>query len=105
MEGTVRPSHLRGPLGILDEGTKVARQGWPYLLFFLGLISVNLAVINFLPIPIVDGGLMLFLIVEKLKGSPVSARIQTAAFIVGIVLIGSIFLLTLYYDAGRILGG
>ena len=75
------------------------------MLFFLGLISVNLAVINFLPIPIVAGGLMLFLIVEKLKGSPVSARIQTAAFIVGIVLIGSIFLLTLYYDAGRILGG
>ena len=105
VEGTVRPSHLRGPLGILDEGTKVAQQGWAYLLFFLGLISVNLAVINFLPIPIVDGGLMFFLIVEKLKGSPVSARIQTAAFIVGIVLIGSIFLLTLYYDAGRILGG
>ena len=104
-EHTVKPSHLRGPVGIMDEGTKVARQGWPYLLFFLGLISVNLAVINFLPIPIVDGGLMVFLIIEKLKGSPVSARIQTAAFIVGLVLIGSIFLITLRYDIPRLFGG
>jgi len=103
-QGTVRPSHLRGPVGIVDEGTRVARQGWTYLLFFLGLISVNLAVINFLPIPIVDGGLMVFLIVEKLKGSPVNPRIQTAATVVGLALIASIFLMTLYFDIGRIMG-
>ena len=74
------------------------------LLFFLGLISVNLAVINFLPIPIVDGGLMVFLLVEKLKGSPVSPWIQTAATVVGLAVIASIFLMTLYFDIGRIMG-
>ncbi len=101
-QGTVKPEHLRGPIGIVHEGTRIAKQGWPYLMFFLGLISVNLVVINFLPIPIVDGGLMVFLIVEKIKGSPVSIRIQSAAMVVGLVMIAGIFLMTLWYDIGRI---
>ena len=100
---TIKLSHLRGPVGIAHEGTKVAQQGWTYLMFFLGLISVNLAVINFLPIPIVDGGLMVFLIVEKLKGSPVSPRIQVAATVVGLAMIASIFLITLFYDSSRLI--
>ena len=104
-QGTVPVKELRGPIGIAHIGTKVAKQGWSYLLFFLGLISVNLAVINFLPIPITDGGLMLFLVVEKIKGSPVSPRIQTAAFFVGLALIGSVFLITLFYDTTRLFGG
>ena len=103
-QGTVKPSHLRGPLGIADDGTSFAKKGWAYLMFFLGLISINLVVINFLPIPIVDGGLMVFLLIEKLKGSPVSVRVQTAATVVGLAMIGSVFLLTLFYDAKRLLG-
>lgn len=103
-QGTVKPSHLRGPLGIADDGSTFAKQGWSYLMFFLGLISINLVVLNFLPIPVVDGGLMLFLIIEKIKGSPVSARVQHAATIIGLTLIGSVFLITLFYDAKRLLG-
>jgi regulator of sigma E protease len=103
-QGTVKPSHLRGPLGIADDGATFAKQGWSYLMFFLGLISINLVVINFLPIPVVDGGLMLFLLIEKIKGSPVNARIQQAASIIGMTLIGCVFLLTLFYDAKRLLG-
>jgi regulator of sigma E protease len=103
-QNTVQFSHLRGPIGIVDEGTRVANQGVSYLLFFLGLISVNLAVINFLPIPIVDGGHMLFLLIEKLKGSPVSVRVQNLATIIGLMLIGSVFLITLYHDLSRIVG-
>lgn len=101
--GHVKAGHLRGPVGIVHIGTKVARQGWTYLLFFLGLISVNLVVINFLPIPIVDGGLMVFLIIEKLKGSPVGPRLQTAATMIGLILIGSIFLVTTYNDIARLI--
>jgi len=104
LQGTIRVSHLRGPVGIMHEGTRIAKQGWIYLIFFLGLISVNLAVINFLPIPIVDGGLMVFLIVEKLKGSPVSPRIHMAATVVGLALIASILLMTLFYDTARLIG-
>lgn len=104
-QGSVGVEHLQGPVGIVHTGTRVARQGGTYLLFFLGLISVNLAVINFLPIPIVDGGHMVFLLVEKLKGSPVSDRIQTAALYVGLALILSIFAMTFYYDIARIVTG
>jgi len=103
-QGSVPVNQLRGPVGIADEGARVAQQGLPYLLFFLGVISVNLAVINFLPIPIVDGGLMVFLIIEKIKGSPLSLRVQTAATVVGLLLIASVFLMTLFFDVNRIIG-
>ena len=105
VQGTVKVKQLRGPVGIVHEGTRIARQGWTYLVFFLGLISVNLAVINFLPIPIVDGGLMTFLIIEKLRGSPVSPRVHMAATVVGLTLIGSVLLLTLFHDTLRLFGG
>ena len=55
-QGTVQVDQLKGPVGIAHLGTMVAEKGLMDLLFFLGLISVNLAVINFLPIPIADGG-------------------------------------------------
>ncbi len=105
VQGTVKPKHLRGPVGITDEGTRFAKQGYPYLMFFLGLISVNLAVINFLPLPIVDGGLMVLLMIEKLKGSPVRAEIQAAITYVGLAVIGGIFLITLFYDVVRLVFG
>jgi len=102
IQGTVQVSHLRGPVGIVDEGRKVAEQGWAYLLFFLGLISVNLVVLNFLPIPVVDGGLMVFLIIEAVKGSPTNAKIQTAATLAGLALIGCLFILVTFNDIYRI---
>jgi len=104
IQGSVKMFHLRGPVGIVDEGVKVAQRGYPYLLFFLGLISVNLAVINFLPIPIVDGGHIVFLIIEKIKGSPVGPKVQTWASIAGLCVIAFIFLTTLYFDVGRLFG-
>lgn len=104
VQGRVDHRELRGIVGIADEGTRIAKQGGTYLLFFLGLLSVNLAVMNFLPIPILDGGQMLFLLIEKLKGSPVSIRVQEIATYVGLALIGSLLLVTLYYDTGRLLG-
>mgnify|MGYP005841432663 CR=1 FL=1 len=100
---TVPVSELRGPVGIFHIGTQTAQKGWTYLLFFLGLISVNLVVINFLPIPIVDGGLMVFLIIEKLKGSPVHPKVLAAANYVGLALIGSVMLMTFYFDITRLL--
>ncbi len=102
---SVKVKHLRGPVGIVDAGVNVASRGWPYYLFFLGLISINLAVINFLPLPIVDGGLMVFLIIEKLRGKPAGERVQTAAMIVGLVLIASVFLVVTYNDIARIFTG
>jgi regulator of sigma E protease len=105
MQRTVQVEHLRGPIGIVDEGTRIARGGWSYLFYFLGLLSINLAVINFLPIPIADGGHAVFLLAEKIKGSPVSARVQVGAMYVGLLLIGGIFLLVTYHDLVRLVPG
>lgn len=98
VRGSVKVSHLKGPVGIAELGTRAAKRGMAYLLMVLGIISVNLAVLNFLPIPILDGGLFLFLIIEKIKGSPVSERIQIVATYVGLFIIGSLFVVTFYND-------
>lgn len=105
IQGDVKIYNLRGPVGIIDTGTQVAQQGFPYLLFFLGLISVNLAVINFLPIPIVDGGHMVFLAWEKITGKPPSEKVQIYSLYVGLGLIGFVFLATFYFDVMRIITG
>lgn len=102
--GTVAVRELHGPVGIVHVGTRVADRGFMYLLFFLAMISVNLAVLNFLPLPIVDGGLFLFLVYEKLRGRPPSVAFQNAATIVGLFLIAGVFLLASYNDVLRLLG-
>jgi regulator of sigma E protease len=104
-QGSVPADKLSGPVGIVHQGTIIAEGGWEYLLFFLGLISINLAVINFLPIPITDGGLAVFLFAEKIKGSPVSARVQTAAMVAGLAVLGCVFLFVTYNDLLRIYKG
>lgn len=103
--GSVAVDQLRGPVGIVHLGVQVADRGLLYLLFLLAVISVNLAVINFLPLPIVDGGLFLFLIYERFVGRPPSLAFQNAATIVGLVLIAGIFLLTFYNDLSRLITG
>jgi regulator of sigma E protease len=75
-----------------------------YLVFFLAMISVNLAVLNFLPLPIVDGGLFLFLLYEKVFKRPPSIAFQNAATLVGLALIGTLFVVTFYNDVMRLAG-
>jgi len=95
---------MSGPLGIFEMGGKVAQHDIVRFLFFLGILSANLAVINFLPLPIVDGGLMIFLIIEKIKGSPVSLRVQVATQTIGLFFIIGIFLFVTYQDVLRMWG-
>jgi regulator of sigma E protease len=96
--------NIAGPVGIVSLGGKVARAGLAEFLFFMAIISANLAVINFLPLPIVDGGLMIFLIIEKIKGSPVSLRVQIATQMLGLFLIIGAFLYVTYQDVLRLAG-
>lgn len=101
---SVGVEHMSGPVGIVKMGSDVARVGFVKLLFFLAIISANLAVINFLPLPIVDGGLMVFLIVEKIKGSPVSIKVQVATQVIGLFLIGAAFIFITFQDVIRLAG-
>jgi regulator of sigma E protease len=102
--GSISPSNLMGPLGIVNAGTRFAFKGTDWLIWFLAMISANLAVVNFLPIPIVDGGLFLFLIIEKIQGRPLSRRAQEYAQLVGLALILSVFLMVTYNDIARMFG-
>lgn len=102
--GSVSANQLQGPVGILHTGTKVADEGFMYIVFFMALISVNLAVVNLLPIPIADGGLFVFLMYEKIRGKPPSIGFQNAAALAGIALVVGLFLLTFYNDLTRLFG-
>jgi regulator of sigma E protease len=80
-----------------------AGLGLAKLFFFLCMLSVNLAFLNVLPIPVLDGGHLAFLLIEKLKGSPVSERVQSASQIVGLVLVGLLVLYVTYNDIQRLI--
>ncbi|MEO1008038.1 MAG: site-2 protease family protein [Planctomycetota bacterium] len=104
-QGSVRVEHLKGPVGIAHLGTRVADRGLIWLLFFMALISVNLAVVNFLPLPIVDGGQFLFIVAEWIRGRPVPEAIQSAATLAGLVLIGMGFLVVTFNDIRNVFTG
>src|SRR5687768_14745457 len=83
--------------------TLFAFKGTDWLIWFLAMISANLAVVNFLPIPVVDGGHFVFLCLEKIQGKPVSQRMQSIAQVVGLALLLGVFLLVTYQDINRML--
>ncbi len=93
---------LSGPVGIVDITTKVMKVGVISSLFFVGFISVNLAIVNLLPIPIADGGQILFFTLEKLRGRPLSLRKQIIIQQVSVVLIIGLFLYITWFDILRL---
>jgi regulator of sigma E protease len=99
---SVSYTNMMGPVGIIHYGAQIASRGVDWLLWFLAMISANLAVVNFLPIPIVDGGLFMFLIIEKIQGRPLSPRAQSIAQVVGMALLLGVFLLVTCQDINHI---
>ncbi len=98
----VKTKYLTGPIGIVDTTRRVVEFGFRSLLFFVGFISVNLAIVNLLPIPIADGGQILFFTLEKLRGRPLSIRKQMIIQQVSIVLLAGLFLYITFYDLVRV---
>lgn len=98
----VSADQIGGPLLIAELAGKSAAQGATNFLFFMALISVNLGILNLLPIPILDGGHLLFFLVEAAKGSPISEEAQLMASRVGMALLGGLMILAFYNDLMRI---
>lgn len=90
---------LAGPIGIAREIGRQADQGWRNVVFFAAGISINLAVLNLLPIPILDGGHLLFFMFEIVLGKPLSAHAREMAQRAGLVVLAAIMLLALSNDA------
>ena len=100
--GKVSPKNLGGPGTIAVVATSEASQGTSRLLLFLTLLSANLAVVNFLPIPVLDGGHMMFLAYEGLFRRPVTPQVQNLLMLFGFVFIIGLMLFVVAMDIGRI---
>lgn len=90
-----------GPISIAAVSYDIAGENLQLFVLFIGMISVNLAVINFLPIPVLDGGHMVFLIYEKLRGRPAPEAIRVAATFVGLAMIASLMLFVIFLDVQK----
>ncbi|MEJ2647428.1 MAG: site-2 protease family protein, partial [Sedimentisphaerales bacterium] len=100
--GLVSPKNLMGPVGIMRFSYQiVSEQPIIYYVYFLGLISAVIAVFNFLPMPPLDGGLVLLLIIEKIKGSPISEKTQTVIAYVTWALILTLIVYVTFNDLTR----
>lgn len=99
--GRISPKNFGGPLTIAKGAYIFAKLDFSEFLFFLGVISINLAVVNFLPIPILDGGHMAFLIYEKIRGKPASEGVRVATTYIGLVIILCLMIFVLSLDVTR----
>ena len=96
------PRLLGGPIEIAKQAGKSAEEGLGRLLLFLTMLSANLAVINFLPIPVLDGGHMVFLMYELVRGKPPSENVVAALSYIGLILLLSLMLFVFGLDLGLI---
>jgi len=100
---TISPKSLMGPVGIIAASSRIiAEREFIMYFYFMGLISACLTVVNFLPLPILDGGLVVMLIIEKIKGSPVHTKVQEWLTYAGLVIIGALFVMITYNDIIRV---
>ena len=101
--GSVAAESLGGPILIFQVYGESAKQGLNQLLWITALLSINLGLINLLPIPILDGGHILFFLIEIIKGSPVSEKNRERAFQGGLFMILSLMVFAFYNDIMRII--
>ncbi|MBA3047725.1 RIP metalloprotease RseP [Patescibacteria group bacterium] len=92
---------IAGPVGIAALTGQMARMGFVYVLQFAALLSINLAIINFLPFPALDGGRVLFLFLEKIKGRPVKRELEAAIHQAGLILLMLLVLVVTFKDVAR----
>ena len=99
--GDISTDTIGGPIMIAKMAGDQAKSGIGNLIFFIALISVNLAIINLLPIPILDGGHLLFFSIEAFKGNPVSLKVREVAQQIGLFIILLLVVLVFYNDIFR----
>jgi len=100
--GTQSSRDLAGPLGIADMSSSVAQNGLVSIVMFMAILSVNLGLINLFPIPMLDGGHLMFYVIEAFRGRPLSERAQEYGFFVGMGLVGALFLFVTFNDLSRL---
>jgi regulator of sigma E protease len=102
VQHVIPASELGGPILIAQIAGQQMERGWMNLLYFMGLLSVNLAVLNLLPVPVLDGGHLFFLTLEGIRKTPLAERVQVVAQQVGLALLGMLMIFVFYNDILRI---
>jgi regulator of sigma E protease len=104
LTGQASIHNLSGPITIADAAGKTASIGFVYFLKFLAIVSISLGVLNLLPVPVLDGGHLLYFAIEAVKGSPLSDAAMLQGQKIGLVMLLGLMTLAFYVDILRILG-
>jgi regulator of sigma E protease len=99
--GDVSVENLAGPIMIAKVAGDSARAGWRYFITLGALLSISLGVLNLLPVPILDGGHIVFCLAELVRGRPLPEKVQIVSTQVGLFLVGSLMLFVIYNDITR----
>lgn len=102
IQRVVPASEMGGPILIAQIAGEQMKAGWMNFIYFMSLLSVNLGILNLLPIPVLDGGHLVFLTIEGLRRKPMNERAQIVAQQVGIGLLGSLMIFVFYNDIVRL---
>lgn len=102
VRGLIGLDNLSGPITIAKVAGQSAEMGWQTFISFMALMSISLGILNLLPIPMLDGGHLVYYFIEAIRGKPVSEQIQLFGLKIGMVLLGSMMLLALFNDFMRL---
>ncbi len=99
---SIKLDNMGGPVGIAQQAGHFLKDGWVAFLYFSAMISIALGFFNLLPIPLLDGGMVLFAVIEMITRKPLSERVQQVISLIAFVFLGSFFLLTFWNDFQKI---
>ena len=102
LTGHASVKNISGPITIAQVANATAKRGVDWFLYFLALLSLSLAIINLMPIPVLDGGHLLYYLIELVKGSPLSERVMATGQYVGLAMLASLMGLAFYNDILRL---
>ncbi|MBU3693714.1 MAG: RIP metalloprotease RseP, partial [Rhodocyclaceae bacterium] len=105
LTGEVSPSNLSGPVAIADFAGQSARMGWLSFVSFLALMSISLGVLNLLPVPVLDGGHIMYHLAESVIGRPLPPGVMEIGQRIGIAALATMMLVAFYNDIQRLLTG
>jgi regulator of sigma E protease len=105
LTGSVSASNLSGPVAIADFAGQSARMGWVSFVGFLALMSISLGVLNLLPVPVLDGGHIMYHLAEAVIGRPLPERVMAVGQRIGMAALAALMLVAFYNDIQRILTG